>query len=182
MRPHPRGLLLLLLPTLLLAACDRGGERRPDPPAHAGTDADPTQEAEVTGEEVRAHRLDMDEIRRWSAANIDLSRMARADPELARLMQEEVGPRETPMDRIERHPGAVEALRNQGFSPRHFVVTSVALMQAMMVAGAMDQHAEMEVPPEVNESNVRLVRENQAEIEELFARMQAEVDAQEQPS
>jgi hypothetical protein len=173
---HRRGLLLLALPAVLLAACDRGGERRPDPPAHAGTDADPTREAEVTGEEVRAHRLDMDEIRRWSAANIDLSRMARADPELARLMQEEVGPGETPMDRIERHPGAVEVLRNQGFSPRHFVVASVALMQAMMVAGAMDQRAEMEVPPEVNESNVRLVQENQAEIEQLFALMQAEAE------
>jgi hypothetical protein len=172
-----RTLLALLLPAVLLAGCRGDGERRPDPPAQDAVGERAAPAGEITPEEVRQHQIDMPEIQRWAQANLSLSRLAQSDPELARSMQSEAAPGEHPVDRIERHPEAVRILRENGFSPRQFVVTSVSLMQAMMVAGAMDQNPDMEVPAEVNPANVEVVRRNEAEIQRLFMQMQMEAES-----
>ena len=139
LRP-PRRAAAALAAALLLAACDRDVVVLDDDPmaveaANAGMDALLVEGP--TARRVAAHRLTAERVERWFAAQEALEAQSADDPALGGYGAVAGGDDaiERAVDALEERPGAEDAIRGSGMSVEEFVLTGLALHQALTASG-----------------------------------------------
>ena len=141
-RLRSRSVLVATAVVLLVAGCDRdvavgGGEDpRAVEAANAGMDA--LLRDGRTARRVAAHRLTPERVERWFAAQEALDAQAADDPELGGIASEAAfgdDAIERAVEALEDRPGAPEAIEAAGLSVEDFVMTGLALHQALTASG-----------------------------------------------
>ena len=186
----PRALrLLALLLALPLAAC---GDDAADVPATADVENPAASPADALDAgalpdardllgspedeaALAAYPLSMERLERWQRAAQNLQEVATANPALAATWEAQNTDAESLdeiVGRIEREPEARRAIESAGIAPRDYVLTSMALIQAMFAMAAVDMGQSEGVPDGVNPENVAFVREHRADIEAMMTAMQ----------
>jgi hypothetical protein len=188
--------LLPLLLALTLAAC---GDDAADAPGTADATADTDPDAPANGEDdtpdatspldpgsspgqalgddeaaLASYSLTMARIEGWRRASENLRQLGEEEPALAETWQTEnadAGSIDEMVTRMEQEPRVRRVIEGAGISSRDYVLTTFGLLQAMFAQAAVE--AGQPLPPEVNSANVEFVREHRAEIEAMFAEMQA---------
>ncbi len=191
-RPHSGGLLMTtlawrVLPLLLLLALPACGERTAGRPAD-GTASPGVNQGEPTaaaGTEVELgdYPLQMERVRGWARALENLHDVAEEDPQA--LERAEMDPDASlgeTVARIEAEPQVRQAIERAGISIRDYVLTGLALFQAMFMAEAMEAGTIQSIPEGVNARNVEFVRQNRAEIERLLPQPRLVADDEPMPS
>lgn len=173
--------LLPLAAALILAACGDDAADAPgaDAPAvEAPGTANPLDPGASPGQALTddeaalaSYTLTMERVEAWSRASQNLQRLAEEDPALAERWDAENADAESfdeMIAQIEAEPRARAAVEEAGISVRDYVLTTMALLQAMFAQAAMDMTQDAPVPEGVNPANVQFVRDHQAEIQALF--------------
>ena len=155
-----------LLVALVAAAgtgCDEAGDR--ESPAAALAVEQATNDAVSAGESARAiaaYRLTTERVERWFAAQEELDALVASDPGIetrlrsARAWRGGEAALGEAAARLEREPDVRAAIEGVGLTTRDFVMTALALHQALLAAGPG-------APPELRRlaaRNVGFVSEN----------------------
>ena len=155
--------VLIALVAVAAAGCDGGGER--ESPAAELAVSQATDDAVSGGESARriaAYRLTTERVERWFSAQDELDALVAGDPGLearlrgARTWRGGEAALDDAAARLEREPEVRAAIEDAGLSTRDFVMTALALHQALLAAGPGG-------PPELRRlaaRNVRFVSEN----------------------
>jgi hypothetical protein len=171
---------LVALAVLVLTACpDRATDGTAvDTPGAAPAAADASQaHMSAAGDTdlaraARDHRLSMPLLERYAQAARNLQQLEQTDPEVRRRMDAMGDQEAQSIDEvtraIEADPQIRQAIERAGMNVRDYMLTSVALMQAMMASDFQRQGFIQELPPEVSADNVQFVRENETRIRELL--------------
>lgn len=132
----------------------------------------------ISAEEIRSHRLSMDELERWVAAQEDYLAAVESDPALLeqelerrrRLDEEdEANTPEQLLASLEQFAPLRDVVGRHGFTPREFVVVTLAAVSASLAAAAPNGALDAESNP----NNLELFRANSAGTQQISARMQA---------
>lgn len=162
-RAAGRAPLLAALLVATAAACGGAGER--ESPAGAIAVEQATNDAVSVGEsarEIAAYRLTAERIERWFLAQESLDALVASDPGIearlrgARTWRGGATALGDAAARLEREPEVRAAIEGAGLSTRDFVMTALALHQALLAAGPGG-------PPELRRlaaRNVRFVSEH----------------------
>jgi hypothetical protein len=168
------------LAALVLAACpDRAtdGTAMDTPGAAPAAAEAPQAHMSAAGDTdlaraARDHRLSMPLLERYGQAARNLQQLERTDPEVRQRMDamgdQEAQSIEEVTRAVEADPQIRQAIESAGLNVRDYMLTSVALMQAMMASDFQRQGFIQELPPEVSAENVEFVRENETRIRELL--------------
>lgn len=68
---------------------------------------------------------------------------------------------------LESTPALAAAIKSAGLSSREYATAALALMQAAMIQGLIDQKMLAKAPPDVSQQNVDFVRLNRAKLEAM---------------
>lgn len=167
------------LSLLVLVAC--GGESAPataESPAGAGSPAPAvasSSDREADALELEDYTLTMEELQRWGRAAEALARIGRANPALQDSVIIDSGDLAIDpfADRLERTPGASDAVEAAGFSPREYAVATYVVVQSVTALDAIRQGMTIEQIAEqasVNPENVRFAQRHEAEMHAMIAR------------
>lgn len=160
--------ILSALAIMALAACSSG-----DTASRAGGEVGASAAAtpRLTDVSVHEYDLDMDKVRKWLGGMDALMTAARQDSSVAAAIasngNETTG---QTIAKLEGNAKAREILTAAGLSPREYVMTMTAYLQAAMVDAAERASPPGKAPSEVNRKNVDFVREHRAELEPLVKR------------
>ena len=137
-----RSALLVALVVAAAAGCDEPGDR--ESPAAALAVDQATDDAVSVGEsarEIAAYRLTTERVERWFAAQDELDALVASDPAIearlrgARTWRGGEAALGDAAARLEREPAVRAAIEGAGLSTRDFVMTALALHQALLAAG-----------------------------------------------
>jgi hypothetical protein len=120
-----------------------------------------------------AHQAEIERRKAIESGELEVSE-AEMDA-MTREQQEEEAEGDTlaaAVRRIEKEPKLTAALRSVGMSPREFVLTEVALIQAAFAYGAKKQGLLKEYPKEVSPQHIAFVSENEQLIGDYTTRWQ----------
>ena len=125
----------------------------------------------LTDVDVSNYDLDMDNVRKWLAGMEALMTAAKADSAVAAAVAS--NGQETTQQSIAKLEGnerAREILRQAGLSPREYVMTMTAYLQAAMADAAERATPPGKAPNDVNPKNVEFIRQHRAELEPLISK------------
>lgn len=168
--------LFPLLAALTLVACG-GDTDAPDPVAPAAeaparpAPTDAPADAGVDEAALAAYTLDMDKVERWQRAAENLEQLTAENPGLQESWDAEAADAESFDDmlaQIGREPEVRRAIESAGLSLRDYVLTNLALLQAMVAQSALEMNPGSPAPEGVNPENVAFVRENRARLEAML--------------
>src|SRR5688572_31799462 len=141
---------------LLLCAC--GGDDK------AGVVADTTTTiVRDATSDLRTFTLDMDKMRRYAAAAKALDEESKRNPSLVIDVNIGEEPTAESIATVERNDFVTDLLKRAGTTPRDFVMTMVAYLQASTTSAALDANPNARIPANQNADNVELVRARRAE-------------------
>ncbi|HUF66884.1 MAG TPA: hypothetical protein VMM17_12990 [Gemmatimonadaceae bacterium] len=152
-----------------IGACAGGETAEETTPSAPGASVSAST-AEPSAIEISNYELTMDRMRRWMTAARNLGTAAENDPTLEPPDADEVSYSQM-IAWYEQNPTAREALRSAGITPRDFVLTTLAYMQAGMTYAVLGMSKEAKIPEGQSGRNVEFVRANQAELERLAREM-----------
>jgi len=173
----PRRAALLTLLVFTATACKSKDVSPADSAAAAGADVaastseiPSTSGAEPTANEVSNYRLDMDKMRRYTAALKGFSTLSAQDSAAAAAMGSSSSNESTAqmIARIEGNPIAMRELRKAGLSAKEYVWITAAWLQAAMTQGMLESSPEAKLPEGQNPQNVEFLKANKAELERLM--------------
>jgi len=142
---------------LLLCAC--GGDDKPV----AAADTTTTIVRDATSD-LRTYTLDMDKMRRYAAAAKALDEESKRNPSLVIDVNIGEEPTAESIATVERNDFVTDLLKRAGTTPRDFVMTMVAYLQASTTSAALDANPNARIPANQNADNVEFVRARRAEI------------------
>jgi len=148
---------LVGLAGLLLCAC--GGDDKPV----AAADTTTTIVRDATSD-LRTYTLDMDKMRRYAAAAKALDEESKRNPSLVIDVNIGEEPTAESIATVERNDFVTDLLKRAGTTPRDFVMTMVAYLQASTTSAALDANPNARIPANQNADNVEFVRARRAEI------------------
>jgi hypothetical protein len=148
---------------LLLIACSRD-----KPPATADTAATGTIVRDATTD-LRTYTLDMDKMRRYAAAAKLLDEESKKNPSV--VIDVNIGnePISESIATVERNDFVTDVLKRAGTTPREFVTTMAAYLEAATASAALDADTKARIPAGQNAENVEFVRAHRAEIDKLMS-------------
>ena len=123
--------------------------------------------------ELSRYVLTMADIRKYAAANANLAKHPKAEQEDENAEDDEADDDESLDEmaaRIEKIPAARKALASAGLTARQYAVITMALFQASMAQYAVEQGADpakVARDASVNPANIRFVKENKTELEQM---------------
>lgn len=137
----------------------------------------------LTGDakEIANYRLTMAALRKMAQVQENMYTMVTANPGLkekyAKMERDDDEPEPKTLDdmarMLDRVPEMKRAVTSAGFTPREYMVATMAMMQAAMTAGFMEMDGPMkvkEIPPGVLHDNVHFLKANKAELDRMQAR------------
>ena len=128
---------------LALAAACSGGERDQSPAAElsAGAATDDIVSAGSTARQIAGYRLTSERVERWFAAQDNIDALVASDPTVEAALGASRGwsrggrAVDDAAERLAAEPRVREAIEAADLSPRDFVMTALALHQALLAAG-----------------------------------------------
>lgn len=152
---------LVVLTGLVLTAC---GEKEKQA---AAVDSSATIVRDATTD-VRSYTLDMDKMKRYARAAKILGEESQSNPSV--VIDVNVGnePISASIATIERNEMVTDALKRAGTTPREFVMTMAAYLEAASTSAALDADPNARVPAGQNADNVEFVRAHRAELDQLM--------------
>ncbi len=127
--------------------------------------------------EMERYTLTMDKLNRFGQVMSDLGAYVKAHPESKAAIETDAEKHED-LDAITRRissvPGLVSILNKDGLPPREFVLVEVTLIQAAMAFSmkpADEPDARYAAKVQMNPANLAFVRDHQAEIKAMQAKM-----------
>lgn len=155
---------------LLMAACNSRDSYRAASADSASTSAEAaiTTGHEPTANDIAEYKLDMDKMKKYSAAMKGFATLARTDSAAAGAMGTHAN--ETTAQtiaRIESSPAAVRVLRDVGLTPKDFVWITAAWLQAAMTQAVLESSPQSKLPEGQNPQNVEFLRAHRAELEAM---------------
>jgi hypothetical protein len=154
---------LLVLTGLAFTACS--GK---DKPATVADSSPATVVQDATTDDLGSYKLDMDKLQRYVAASRTLEEESKRNPSI--LIDVNIGnePISESVATIERNEMVTDALKRSGTTPREFVMTMAAYLQAEAASAALDSNPNARIPAGQNPDNVEFVRAHRAEIDNLM--------------
>ena len=149
---------------LLLIACSKD-----KPAASADTTATPTTIVRDATADLRTYTLDMDKMRRYTAAAKLLDEESKKNPSVVIDVNLGNEPVSESIATVERNDFVTDVLKRAGTTPSEFVMTMAAYLQAATTSAALDADTNARVPSGQNAANVEFVRANRAEIDKLMS-------------
>ena len=153
----------------LIVACSSRDSSRAASGDTASSAATPiAAEREPTANDIADYRLDMDKMKKYSAAMKGLAALAKTDSAASGAMGTHAN--ETTAQtiaRIESSPAAVRVLKDVGLTPRDFVWITAAWLQAAMTQAVLESSPQSKLPPGQNPQNVEFLRAHRAELEAM---------------
>jgi hypothetical protein len=128
---------------LALAAACSNGERDQSPAAQvsAGAATDDIVSAGSTARQIAGYRLTNDRVERWFVAQENVDALVASDPTIENALGASRGwsrggrAVDAAAERLAAEPRIREAIEAAGLTPRDFVMTALALHQALLAAG-----------------------------------------------
>jgi len=160
-----------LVAALFVVACSTGDSSSSAP---ADSAAPSTQSAatattrEPTANDIADYKLDMDKMRKYSAAMKGFASLAKTDSAAAEAMGTHAN--ETTAQtiaRIESSPAAMRVLRDVGLTAKDFVWITAAWLQAAMTQAVLESSPQSKLPEGQNPQNVEFLRAHRAELEAM---------------
>ena len=151
---------------MALAACSYG-----DKSANANADVGNTASATpmLTDVNVRDYDLDMDKVQKWLGGMDALLSAAKTDSSVARAVASSGNETtQQTIAKLEGNASARDILSKAGLSPRDYVMTMTAYLQAAMVDAAQRANPQGKAPADVNQKNVDFIQKHRAELEPLI--------------
>jgi len=148
---------------LLLAAC--GGDDKPA----AAADTTTTIVRDAITSDLRTYTLDMDKMRRYAAAAKALDEESQRNPSV--LIDVNIGkePISESIATVESNDFVADLLKRAGTTPRDFVMTTAAYLQAATTSAALDANPNARIPAGQSADNVEFVRSRRAEIDKVMS-------------
>jgi hypothetical protein len=123
---------------------------------------------EPTANDISNYKLDMDKMRKYSAAIRGFATIAKTDSSAADAMSSKANESTVQMiAKLEGNPTAMRVLNQAGLSARDYVWITAAWLQAAMTHGAMEANPNAKLPEGQNPQNVQFIREHKAELEAM---------------
>ena len=152
---------LIGLGGMLLSAC--GSDDKPV----AAADTTTTIVRDATSD-LRTYTLDMDKMRRYAAAAKALDEESQRNPSVVIDVNIGKEPVSESIATVERNDFVTDLLKRTGTTPRDFVMTMAAYLQAATTSAALDANPSARIPAGQNADNVEFVRARRAEIEKVL--------------
>jgi hypothetical protein len=134
----------------------------------SSADTSATIVRDATTFDLRSYTLDMDKMRRYASAAKLLDQESRSNPSLAIDVNIGNEPISESIATIERNDFVTDVLKRAGTTPREFVMTMVAYLQAATTSAALDADPKARIPAGQNTDNVEFVRAHRTEIEPIL--------------
>ena len=138
------------------------------PAATAADSTSPTIVRDATND-LRTYTLDMDKMRRYTAAAKALDDESKKNPSVVIDVNLGNEPVSESIATVERNDFVTDVLKRAGTTPSEFVMTMAAYLQAATTSAALDADTSARVPPGQNAENVEFVRAHRAEIDKLMS-------------
>jgi hypothetical protein len=154
-----------LIALFAIAACNTKDSR---PAADTVSSSAAVTAPEPTANDIADYKLDMDKMRRYAAAMKGFAALSKKDSAAAYAMGTHAN--ETTAQtiaRIESSPAAMQVLRDAGLTPRDFVWTTAAWLQAAMTQAVLESSPQSKLPSGQNPQNVEFLRAHRAELEAM---------------
>lgn len=147
---------------MLATAC--GSDEKPA----AASDTTTTIVRDATASDLRTYTLDMDKMRRYAAAAKALDEESQRNPSV--VIDVDIGkePISESIATVERNDFVTDLLKRAGTTPRDFVMTMGAYLQAATTSAALDANPNARIPAGLSADNVEFVRARRAEIDKLM--------------
>ena len=161
--------LTLPITALLAVTACSGRDSSSNANGEVGNTASAAVTPKLTDVNVRDYDLDMDRVRKWLDGMNALMAAAKQDSSVASAIASNGN--ETSQQTIAKLEGSATArdvLSKAGLSPREYVTTMTAYLQAAMVDAAQRANPQGKAPADVNQKNVEFIREHRAELEPLI--------------
>lgn len=152
---------------VVLLACSISSACGGDEKAAAVADSSATIVRDATTD-LRTYRLDMDKMRRYTAAAKLLDQESKTNPSLAIDVNVGNEPVSESIATVERNDFVTDVLKRAGTNPKDFVMTIAAYLQAAKTSAALDADPNARIPAGQSAENVEFVRANRAEIDRLM--------------
>jgi len=119
--------------------------------------------------DVRNYELDMEHVRKWLAGMEALMSAAKSDTSIAAAVASN-GQETTQQSiaKLDANDRARELLRQAGLTPREYVLTMTAYLQAATADAAQRASPPGKAPSDVNPKNVEFIRDHRSELEPLI--------------
>ena len=138
-----------------------------DKPA-AVADSSATIVRDATSTDIRTYTLDMDKMRRYAAAAKALDEESKKNPSVVIDVNLGNEPISQSIATVERNDFVTAVLKRAGTTPREFLMTMAAFLQAATTSAALDADPNARTPADQNTDNVEFVRAHRAEIDQLM--------------
>jgi len=152
---------LIGLGGMLLSGCG------PDDKPVAAADTTTTIVRDATSD-LRTYTLDIDKMRRYAAAAKALDEESQRNPSLVIDVNIGKEPVSESIATVERNDFVTDLLKRAGTTPRDFVMTMAAYLQAATTSAALDANPNARIPAGQNADNVEFVRARRAEIDKVM--------------
>jgi hypothetical protein len=127
-----------------------------------------------------AYRLEMSNVKKVGAAMKEFEALSEKDPSLAKTANVNAKTLDETVKKIEAEPRAMAVLKRNGLSARDYVMTTMTLMTAGMVAAFEKAGTKMNgLPPGVSQANVDFVKAHEKEIQALTPERKAKKNGDE---
>ena len=140
-----------------------------------GSDDKPVAAADTTTtivrdatSDLRTYTLDMDKMRRYAVAAKALDDESQRNPSVVIDVNIGKEPVSESIATVERNDFVTDLLKRTGTTPRDFVMTMAAYLQAASTSAALDANPSARIPAGQNADNVEFVRARRAEIEKVL--------------
>jgi hypothetical protein len=153
---------LVFLGASVLDACSS----KDKPAAVADSSAAIVRDATTT--DLRTYTLDMDKMRRYATAAKALDEESKRNPSVVIDVNLGNEPISESIATVERNDFVTGVLKRAGTTPREFLMTMAAYLQAATTSAALDANPNARIPSGQNSDNVEFVRAHRAEIDKLM--------------
>jgi len=127
-----------------------------------------TSPVEPTANDISNYKLDMDKMRKYSAAIRGFATIAKTDSSAADAMSSKANESTAQMiAKLEANPTAMQVLNQAGLSAKDYVWTTAAWLQAAMTQGVREANPDAKLPEGHNPQNVEFIRRHKAELEAM---------------
>lgn len=147
---------------VLASAC--GSDDKPV----AAADTTTTIVRDATTSDLRTYTLDMDKIRRYAAAAKALDEESQRNPSVVIDVNIGKEPVSESIATVEKNDFVTALLKRAGTTPRDFVMTMAAYLQAATTSAALDANPNARIPAGQSADNVEFVRARRAEIDKVM--------------
>ena len=152
---------LVIVGASVLAACSS----KDKPAAVADSSATIVRDATT---DLRSYDLDMEKMRRYGAAAQALDEESKRNPSVVIDVNLGNEPISESIATVERNDFVTSVLKRAGTTPREFLMTMAAFLQAATTSAALDADPNARMPAGQNTDNVEFVRSHRAEIDKLM--------------